>query len=91
MRGAGPMWDETSRFDLFKEVPLLSLPVYFFSGRHDYNTPLQLVAAYYRKLQAPLGKHLVVFEHSTHIPFRKEPQKFYREMLHVQEETWHRK
>ncbi len=88
-RGSGPMWEESSRFNAFKQVPALQVPVYFFCGRNDYNTPLQLVRQYFEALKAPRGKRLVIFEKSAHTPFMKEPKKFYAEMVQVKEETYH--
>lgn len=87
-RGSGPMWSTYNEWDAFKEVPELDIPVYFFSGKNDYNTPLQLVKEYYDTLIAPEGKKLVTFEDSSHTPFIKEPDKFYKEMKKVKEETY---
>ena len=86
-RGSGPMWDSSRSFDAFRDVPDLKIPVYFFSGRSDYNTPQELVNKYLESLDAPKGKHLVVFVKSAHTPFMKEPEKFYDEMLRVKAET----
>ena len=83
------MWEETSSFDAFKEVTELQVPVYFFSGRNDYNTPLELVRRYFEVLKAPKGKQLIIFENSAHTPFMKEPEKFYQEMVRVKNETYH--
>jgi len=88
-RGSGPMWEETSSFDAFKEVTELQVPVYFFSGRNDYNTPLELVRRYFEVLKAPKDKQLIIFENSAHTPFMKEPEKFNMEMVRVKEETYH--
>ena len=88
-RGSGPMWEETSSFDAFKEVTELQVPAYFFSGRNDYNTPLELVRQYFEVLKAPKGKQLIIFENSAHTPFMKEPEKFYQEMVRVKNETYH--
>ena len=88
-RGSGPMWDSTSVFNVFQEVPELDVPVYFFSGRNDYNTPLELVEKYFKKLKAPKGKQLIIFENSAHTPFMKEPEKFYQEMARVKKETYY--
>ncbi len=86
-RGSGPMWDISRSFKLIDEVPELLLPVYFFSGRNDYNTPLQLVEQYIKMLNAPIGKQLVIFEESAHAPFMGEPEKFNQEMVRVKNET----
>ncbi|MEW6662852.1 MAG: alpha/beta fold hydrolase [Bacillota bacterium] len=87
-RGSGPMWKATRSFNMFQEVPQLLLPVYFFSGSRDYNTPLQLVEEYLAVLDAPFGKHLVRFDSSAHAPFMGEQKKFNREMVRVKEETY---
>ena len=88
-RGSGPMWDSTCSFNLFQAVPELDVPVYFFSGTNDYNTPPELVKKYFETLKVPRGKHLVIFEKSAHTPFMKEPERFYKEMLRVKRETYH--
>ncbi|MFU8773477.1 MAG: alpha/beta hydrolase [Anaerolineales bacterium] len=87
-RGSGPMWEQTLTYNMFRDVPRLELPVYFFNGRNDYNTPLQLVEEYYQILEAPLGKQLVIFEESAHTPFMGEAQKFNQELVRVKEETY---
>lgn len=87
-RGSGPMWEEIGArpLDLRQEVPALEVPVYFFAGARDYNTPLALVEEYYELLEAP-DKELVVFDGSAHTPFLGEPEEFYRQMRRVKEET----
>ena len=87
-RGSGPMWESSQSFGLIREIPRLIVPVYFFSGRNDYNTPLQLVNEYLENLDAPNGKELVIFEKSSHTPFMGEPEKFNREMVRVKEKTF---
>jgi len=70
------LWNTTFETDLFKQVPRLDVPVYFFVGRYDYNTPFELVEHYYEQLEAPKGKHLIWFENSGHmIPF-EESEKY---------------
>ena len=86
-RGSGPMWDSTRSCNIFQEVHKLKIPVYFFSGKNDYNTPLQLVKKYFETLEAPKGKDLVIFEKSAHTPFIKETEKFNMELKRVKEET----
>ncbi|MEN6310474.1 MAG: alpha/beta hydrolase [Acidobacteriota bacterium] len=71
---------------LLETVTSVSVPVYFFTGRHDYTTPAAMVEVYYRKIQAP-RKRLVWFEESAHFPFFEEPEKFAREMERVRRET----
>lgn len=89
-RGSGPMWDdpEYQSFNAMKDVPQLLLPVYFFAGRDDHNTPLQVTSRYFESLIAPQGKELVIFEESAHTPFFGEPEKFNRELVRIKEETY---
>jgi pimeloyl-ACP methyl ester carboxylesterase len=68
------------------EIPNVDVPVFFFLGRHDFNTPSQLAAEYLERLDAPL-KRLVWFEHSAHFPFFEEPDFFDREMVRVQKDV----
>ena len=64
------------------EITDFDVPVFFFLGRHDYNTPSQLAADYLERLRAPL-KGLVWFEDSAHFPFFEEPDRFHQEMVAV--------
>jgi pimeloyl-ACP methyl ester carboxylesterase len=73
--------------DLAEEVLLVRVPVYFFSGRHDYCVPSELSERYFEKLRAPL-KRMVWFEQSAHFPFFEEPLKFAEEMEKVLDETY---
>jgi pimeloyl-ACP methyl ester carboxylesterase len=74
--------DYTGHGELVHEVSAVQVPVYFFLGRYDYNTPSELAAAYLQTLSAP-SKKLVWFEESAHFPFLEEPAKFAAEMNHV--------
>lgn len=64
------------------EIPGFDVPIFFFLGRHDYNTPSQLAANYLDRLDAPL-KGLVWFEKSAHFPFFEEPDRFHAEMVRL--------
>jgi pimeloyl-ACP methyl ester carboxylesterase len=65
------------------EIPAFEVPVFFFLGRHDYNTPSSIAATYLGRLRAPL-KGLVWFEQSAHFPFFEEPLRFHTEMVRVE-------
>ncbi|MGD9161101.1 MAG: alpha/beta hydrolase [Desulfobacteraceae bacterium] len=56
------------------------VPVFFFSGRHDYNVPANLTHDYFEKIQAPF-KDFVWFENSAHFPMLEEPDKFSKELI----------
>jgi pimeloyl-ACP methyl ester carboxylesterase len=75
------MWDEVLTYDLTRQVPRIEVPVYFMHGRHDYNTPWELVEEYYEKLDAPAGKTLIWFENSAHSPNMEEPERFAEAMV----------
>jgi pimeloyl-ACP methyl ester carboxylesterase len=68
------------------EISRVQVPVFFFLGRHDFNTPSQLAAQYLSRLDAPL-KGLVWFEHSAHFPFFEESDSFRKEMARVGHEA----
>lgn len=82
------MWDEIMETDFFEQAPRLEVPIYFFLGRHDYNTPFELAEQYFEMLDAPSGKELIWFEDSAHSPNFEETEKFARMMVEkVLEET----
>ncbi len=56
-----------------------AVPIFFFVGRHDSNTPSALAAAYLDTIDAP-QKRLVWFEQSAHFSFFEEPEKFARQL-----------
>ncbi|MGE5944263.1 MAG: alpha/beta fold hydrolase [Flavobacteriales bacterium] len=69
------LFNELMRVNLMESAPKLEVPVYFITGRHDYNTPFILVEDYMEMLDAP-HKEIIWFENSAHwIPF-EEPEKF---------------
>ncbi len=70
---AGPLMDNVREFEV---------PIYFFSGRHDYVTPFELVQKYCSILEAPY-KEIVWFDNSAHFPFFEEPDEFGAEMIRI--------
>ncbi len=84
----GCLWDQMLTVDLPRQAPRLEVPVYFFLGRHDYNTPFVLAQKYYETLQAP-RKRLIWFERSAHVIILEEPRKFIASLVSpVLEETY---
>lgn len=65
---------------LIGEVNAVNVPVFFFLGLHDYNTPSRVAADYLSRLSAPL-KSVTWFEQSGHFPFFEEPARFNQEMI----------
>jgi pimeloyl-ACP methyl ester carboxylesterase len=67
---------------LIDAVRRVQIPIYFFTGRHDYTDPFELTEQYFELIQAP-HKELVWFENSAHFPFLEEPDRFAEEMLKI--------
>ena len=63
-----------------------SVPVYFFMGQHDYDTPVNLFEEYYTLIAS--NKTYVRFESSAHFPFYEEAAKFREELLKVKTDTY---
>ena len=83
-RGSGPMWDEVyaRHINYTEKITRLEVPVFFFAGLYDYNTPHQLVKEYFETIDAPV-KELITFENSAHTPFLGEPARFTSELINV--------
>jgi len=82
-RGSGPMWEDLRNFDIFREVPSLEVPAWFIVGENDYNTPAELVEEYYRFVDAPEGKALILMEGTAHAPFMGDPERFNRVVIRI--------
>jgi pimeloyl-ACP methyl ester carboxylesterase len=74
------MWSALQDVDLTRSAPRLDVPVYFFTGHRDFNTPFQLVQVYVQLLQAP-RKEIVWFPRSAHNPPLEEPERFQRMLI----------
>ena len=83
-RGSGPMWEESSRMNLFGRVPELGVPSWFIIGERDFNTPAALVSEYVDMVKAP-HKELIVMEGAAHTPFLKGPDWFNAELTRIKE------
>ncbi len=86
-RGGAPLHKDglMNQYNYMESVPEIEVPVYFFAGREDYNTPLELIEEYYNVIKAP-EKRLIVFEHSAHTPFFSETEKFNNEIIRILDE-----
>jgi pimeloyl-ACP methyl ester carboxylesterase len=69
------LYNEASNENLFKTLPEISCPVYFFAGRNDYQTSSAITTEYYNQLLAP-KKDLFIFEKSAHAVPTTEPSLF---------------
>ncbi len=74
------------------DVPLDSavrkvrVPVYFFLGRHDMNTPPATAVSYLQQLDAP-EKGIRWFDSSAHFPFWEESARFGNELRGIADEV----
>ena len=82
-RSLKTMWYEVVHLDLSKLVPDINVPVFFMSGKNDMNNPTFLVEKYYKELNAPAGKELIVFENSAHGIFWDEPEELEKQVIQV--------
>lgn len=71
-----------NKYDFFKQIPEVKIPVFFISGAYDYNTPWELVERYTNVLIAP-QKEFIKFEKSGHSPVFEEPEKFNKEVIRI--------
>ncbi len=69
------LFPQLLRVNLFGLVPELEVPVWFMSGRHDYEVPSVLSEKYFNALIAP-STELIWFEKSAHLPNTEERDLF---------------
>ena len=74
--------------DFDATITQVDVPVYFFVGKYDFNTPYELIEAYYNELDAPAGKKLIWFENSAHSIFWDEPERIAMEIIRVRDEEY---
>ena len=77
----GALFREMMAVDLTRRTEF-RIPVFFFAGRHDFNTPGQLAAAYLETIHAP-AKGMIWFERSGHQPPWEEPEAFRTRLAEV--------
>lgn len=69
-----PVVKDGIRFNAFKEIPSLQIPIYFFAGKFDYTCCYSLQKEYYEQIDAP-QKEFYTFENSAHSPLYEEKEK----------------
>ncbi|MCP4902371.1 MAG: alpha/beta hydrolase, partial [bacterium] len=69
------MWKNIGGIGFANRIREIKVPVFFFCGRYDQQTPSELVNDYYKSLKASL-KRIVWFEESGHMPNIEEPDKY---------------
>ncbi len=70
--GVSILWDTILVTDLTKQVPEISIPVYFFHGIYDYTVSYPLAKDYFEQIIAPI-KGFYSFNNSAHSPIFEEP------------------
>ena len=68
------------RVDLLSQVRRLEVPVFFFLGRHDFNTPTALVEEWASRLRAPRVE-IVWFENAGHFLAVEAPEEFQQRLV----------
>lgn len=74
------MWGAFDGIDFPSQIPRLEVPVFFFTGRHDWNTPYPLVEEWAGTLQAP-SVQMVWFDDAGHMIPLESPDAFQRELI----------
>ena len=80
MNSLESVWQDLQAINFTNSIQSFELPVYFFAGRHDYNTPSILVEKWINNIQAPRAE-LVWFENSAHYISSEEPIKFQQVLI----------
>jgi len=86
-RSLKTLWPALTSLDLAALVPEVRVPVYFFAGRHDWNTPYRLVEDYFAQLYAPAGKELIWFEDAAHDVFFDRPAHVVEALLRIKQDV----
>ena len=74
------LWREVDGVDFLTALPRLEVPIYFFTGRHDWNTPFPLVEEWAAALEAP-HVEIVWFENSGHMIPLENREAFQRALI----------
>lgn len=67
-----PFYSDVMKRDYRQSVTALEIPAYFISGDTDFNSPWPLVEQYFRQIEAPEKKFLLV-ENAAHSPLWENP------------------
>jgi len=68
--------EEYMTTDLPRDVgSRFEVPIFFFSGKHDWQVPVSLSDQWFERIEAPY-KELLHFEESSHFIINEEPGKF---------------
>jgi len=64
----------------FNDIHSLSVPIFLFTGRHDFTAPWPIAQIWLEQVQAP-RKAMVWFENSGHLPMIEEPGHMVKALL----------
>ena len=79
-RSLEQLLEDRLHVDLLSQVGRLEVPVFFFLGRQDYNTPTALVEEWASRLQAPRVE-IVWFEKAGHFLAVEAPEEFQQRLV----------
>jgi pimeloyl-ACP methyl ester carboxylesterase len=79
-RSLEQLWGGLDGFDAIDQIPRLGVPVFLFTGRHDWNTPWPLVEEWAARLEAPRVE-IVWFEQAGHVVPIEAPEEFQRRLI----------
>lgn len=74
------MWSEIDAIDFPVQIPRLDVPVFFFTGREDWNAPFALVEEWAAELEAP-HVEIVWFDQAGHMIPVENPLDFQRALV----------
>jgi pimeloyl-ACP methyl ester carboxylesterase len=74
------LWGGLDGFDAISQIPRLDVPVFFFVGRRDWNTPGPLVEEWAARLEAP-HVEIVWFDEVGHFAPIEAPEAFQRALI----------
>jgi pimeloyl-ACP methyl ester carboxylesterase len=74
------LWGGLDAFDATVQIPRLGVPVYFLTGRRDWNTPGALVEEWAAKLEAP-HVEIVWLDGVGHMAPLEAPEAFQRALI----------
>lgn len=77
-------------FDYRESINEFEIPVYFVSGKYDYNCPHPLVEDYCNKIIAPEKKFYLI-ENAAHSPLWENAEDSFEAFREIKEKTYHEK
>ncbi len=80
MSSLDALWGGMDEVDFPTQIPQFEVPVFFFTGRHDWNTPFPLVEEWAARL-APSTTEIVWFEEAGHMVPIESPAEFQQKLI----------